>query len=143
MRLWSIDPRYLDRKGLLAVWREALLAQKVLRGATRGYTKHPQLERFKQSTKPLDTIGVYLYYIYLEGARRKYRFDKEKIISNRRKVPLIKVPSGQLDYEVSHLSSKLKRRDKNSYNKILKTKTIKLHPLFKKVKGGIETWERV
>jgi len=31
MRLWTIHPKYLDRQGLLALWREALLAQKVLR----------------------------------------------------------------------------------------------------------------
>jgi len=30
MRLWSIHPKYLDRQGLLAVWRESLLAQSVL-----------------------------------------------------------------------------------------------------------------
>ena len=46
MRLWSVHPRYLDTAGLTACWREALLAQKVLTGATRGYRRHPQLERF-------------------------------------------------------------------------------------------------
>jgi len=30
MRLWSLHPRYLDAKGLVALWREGLLAQKVL-----------------------------------------------------------------------------------------------------------------
>ncbi|HKX52383.1 MAG TPA: pyrimidine dimer DNA glycosylase/endonuclease V [Nitrosospira sp.] len=38
MRLWTLHPRYLDTKGLVAAWREALLAQKVLSGLTSGYT---------------------------------------------------------------------------------------------------------
>lgn len=46
VRLWSLHPRYLDTAGLTAGWREALLAQKVLTGVTRGYRHHPQLERF-------------------------------------------------------------------------------------------------
>ena len=53
MRLWSIHPKYLDTKGLLAVWREALLAKKVLENKTKGYKNHPQLERFKQQNDPL------------------------------------------------------------------------------------------
>ncbi len=48
MRLWSLHPKYLDRQGLLAVWREGLLAQKVLQGKTKGYKNHPQLKRFQQ-----------------------------------------------------------------------------------------------
>ena len=33
MRLWSLHPCYLDPAGLVAVWREGLLARAVLRGA--------------------------------------------------------------------------------------------------------------
>lgn len=43
MRLWSLHPQYLDAKGLVALWREGLLAQAVLAGQTRGYKRHPQL----------------------------------------------------------------------------------------------------
>src|SRR5665213_874155 len=56
MRLWTLHPRYLDAQGLVAAWREALLAQKVLEGATRGYTRHPQLIRFQSHPKPLEAI---------------------------------------------------------------------------------------
>ena len=41
MRLWSLHPAHLDRQGLIACWREALLAQKVLAGLTTGYRSHP------------------------------------------------------------------------------------------------------
>jgi len=65
VRLWSISPGYLDARGLVALWREALLAQKVLMGLTRGYTRHPQLERFRRTSDPVLYIGTYLYYVYL------------------------------------------------------------------------------
>jgi hypothetical protein len=61
MRLWSLHPKYLDRAGLLAVWREGLLAQQVLMGNTKGYKNHPQLNRFKeQGDKVLLFISAYL-----------------------------------------------------------------------------------
>jgi hypothetical protein len=57
MRLWSLHPCYLDRQGLLALWREALLAQKMLQGQTRGYRFHPQLERFRAQSDPSAAIA--------------------------------------------------------------------------------------
>lgn len=47
MRIWSLHPKYLDTKGLVALWRETLLAQHVLSGKTKRYKNHPQLARFK------------------------------------------------------------------------------------------------
>jgi hypothetical protein len=44
MRLWSLHPCHLDAKGLVALWREGLLAQKVQACETNGYRNHPQLE---------------------------------------------------------------------------------------------------
>ena len=35
MRLWSLHPKYLDARGLVALWREGLLAQAVLKGQTK------------------------------------------------------------------------------------------------------------
>ena len=70
MRLWSLHPKYLDKLGLLGLWRESLLAQKVLLGKTRGYRNHPQLIRFKRTSDPILYIGTYLYYVYLEGKGR-------------------------------------------------------------------------
>lgn len=79
MRIWSIHPRYLDRQGLLAVWRETLLAQKVLEGQTRGYTHHPQLTRFRATPDPLVAIGSYLSEIVREATQRGYHFDASKV----------------------------------------------------------------
>ena len=60
MRLWTLHPRYLDAAGLVALWREGLLARAVLRGKTRGYRHHPQLERFRCHASPRSAINRYL-----------------------------------------------------------------------------------
>jgi hypothetical protein len=49
MRIWSLHPKYLDAKGLVALWRESLLAKQALESKTKGYKNHPQLNRFKNS----------------------------------------------------------------------------------------------
>lgn len=142
MRLWSIHPEYLDAKGLVALWREGLLAQKVLLGETRGYKNHPQLMRFKKSKNALGAIATYLRYVAEEAKKRGYRFNSEKIL-NKRINSKIFVTSGQIDYEFGHLLRKLKDRDPDLYNNIKNVKNIKLHPLFKKNNGNIEEWEIV
>ena len=141
MRLWSIHPKYLDRAGLLALWRESLLAQKVLQGKTKGYTKQPQLERFKKHPQPLCAIGSYLYQIYREGLKRKYVFKKDKILFCA-KASRIKVNCGQILFEFRHLLKKTKVRSPQQYKKLLKVKLVKPHPLFLIVKGKIEPWEK-
>lgn len=143
MRLWSIHPGYLDAKGLVALWRESLLAQKSLLGKTKGYRFHPQLERFKSHPKPIDAIGYYLYHIYLEARSRRYNFSKVKILSLKRKVSLIKVSRGQIDFEARHLITKLKERDESRYKAIRGLRKIKLHPLFRQVSGGLAAWEKL
>ena len=65
MRLWIIHPKYLDCKGLVALWREGLLARKVLEGKTRGYRHHPQLKIFKSVEDPIVFIDTYLSYVFL------------------------------------------------------------------------------
>ncbi len=142
MRLWSIHPRYLDSKGLVALWREALLAQAVLAGETKGYRNHPQLERFKASATPASLIAAYLKEVYLESLQRGYHFDESKIGSIVSLSPLT-VTDGQIEYEWVHLLAKLKTRDPDRYqqNKIIKQPLP--HPLFRVIKGGIASWEIV
>jgi hypothetical protein len=141
MRLWSIHPKYLDSKGLVALWREALLAKHVLEGKTKGYRNHPQLARFKASSRPVAAINLYLSFVYNEAISRGYNFDKSKF---RKPKPLIlKVTRGQMKYEFTHLLRKLKIRDIKLYNELKGTKTIYPHPMFKVVPGEIEAWEIV
>ena len=142
MRLWSIHPKYLDTKGLVALWREALLAQKVLQGNTKRYKNHPQLLRFKATNNPEGAIASYLREVEKEADSRNYTFDKSKISKKRLRAP-IKVTSGQIDYELAHLLKKLKIRDKDKYKTLGLVTTIALHPMFKKVSGGVESWEIV
>ena len=141
MRLWSLHPQYLDAKGLVALWREALLARRVLQGRTQGYCRHPQLERFKAGPNPLAAIEVYLQGVYTEAVRRGYHFDSRKVDSMALCTPLC-VTEGQLRYEVLHLKQKLKGRDRACYQRLVDVPDIQAHPLFQVVEGDIEAWER-
>lgn len=143
MRLWSLHPKYLDPKGMVAVWREGLLAKSVLEGKTKGYTKHPQLIRFKNHPFPLMAINSYLSQVLIEAKKRGYKFDENKISKTDKHVEKIKINSGQIEYEFTHLKNKLKKRSPKLYAKIVTLKQIQPHPLFKTVKGEIETWEIV
>ena len=78
--LWTVHPRYLVAKGLTAAWREALLAQKVLAGATRGYRQHPQLIRFRSHPAPIQAVGEFLTGLAVEAERRGYCFDVNRIL---------------------------------------------------------------
>jgi len=140
MRLWSLHPKYLDAKGLVALWREGLLAQKVLQGKTKGYRHHPQLKRFRAAPDPLKAIGSYLSAVLAEADKRGYCFDRTKIVEPGKTSRIIKVSQGQLAYEERHLLDKLKRRSRKSYNK--RVKRLAPHPLFKVVVGEVETWEK-
>lgn len=141
MRLWSLHPKYLDTKGLLAVWRESLLARKVLEGKTKGYQKHPQLSRFLASGDPISAINIYLQTIYDESCKRGYCFDISKI----QKVNSMSIPvtSGQIAYEATHLKNKLFRRSPKDVDTFKEVKTIELNPLFFLVEGEVENWEKV
>lgn len=139
MRLWSLHPKFLDVKGLSGLWREALLAKKVLQKKTKSYKNHPQMKRFK--SLPLKYINTYLYHIYKESCRRGYCFDKRKINKPFTKKK-ISVTDKQLEYEFKHLKKKLKNRNKIKYNEIKKLKP-KPHPLFRVKKGKIEDWEKI
>ncbi len=141
MRLWSIHPKYLDTKGLLAVWREGLLAQKVLAGGTKGYKNHPQLIRFRKSQNPIRLISCYLHIVYQEATLRGYSFDQSKIIHPFQDAN-IPVSEGQVIYEWKHLLSKLLTRDKARYTKFKQIPIPDVHPLFLVQEGTVEDWEK-
>lgn len=142
MRLWSLHPQYLDAKGLVALWREALLARKVLEGKTTGYRSHPQLHRFRRSVLPIDGINQYLSEVYQESLIRGYKFDREKIDWNFT-TTMLPVTSGQMQYEREHLLKKLKMRDSQRYMDFLDTIELKPHPMFYIVEGEVEVWEMI
>ncbi len=139
MRLWSLDPKYLDAKGLVALWREALLAKKVLEGKTKGYKNHPQLKRFKNYKYPIKSINTYLYYIFLESRKRGYNFNKSKCENFNLKKVII-VTSGQVEFELNHLRKKLKLREKSKLKDL--NEKITVNKLFKIKPGKIEDWEK-
>ncbi|MFA7116666.1 MAG: pyrimidine dimer DNA glycosylase/endonuclease V [Bacteroidales bacterium] len=140
MRIWSLHPKYLDAKGLVALWRETLLAKNVLLGNTKGYKNHPQLIRFKTKDNSIDSINQYLADVYEESQRRGYNFNKDKIDWHY-SVSKIPVTKGQIQYEKNHLLKKLKIRDKEKFHKLLKETEMEVHPLFRVVEGEVAKWE--
>jgi hypothetical protein len=141
MRLWSLHPQYLDSKGLVALWREGLLAQNVLLGNTKGYKHHPQLIRFQECADPIAAIGSYLFYVQQEATRRKYNFDLSKI-KRPDFVQQIAVSDKQLEFELAHLKRKLEQRDLQKLLEINSVIIPEPHPLFVVIQGDIATWER-
>ena len=146
VRLWSIHPSLLDRRALVACWREGLLAQKVLHGETRGYTRHPQLERFRATPDPLTSVAAYLHGIADEADRRGYAFDRERIrLSRPVGAAALPVTRGQLDYEFGFLRRKVQARDPQWDLRLsaVDPTAVAPHPLFRTVGGPVEGWERV
>jgi hypothetical protein len=142
MRLWSVHPQYLDTQGLVALWREALLARAVLRGKTRGYHHHPQLARFRAHPMPVSAVNRYLSHVHAEATARGYAFDARKI-GPIRGAKLMPVTTGQLKYEWEHLLRKLKRRNPNTYRQWRRIDVPRPHPIFRKVQGSVAPWEKM
>jgi hypothetical protein len=140
MRLWTLHPKYLDARGLVALWRESLLAQAVLAGKTSGYTRHPQLIRFRNHASPLELMGCYLHAIYEEAVRRDYLFNVTKIQSIGY-VYRIEATDGQLNFEWGHLKAKLHIRSPVWFPSLELLSRPQAHPLFRIVSGSVSDWE--
>lgn len=149
MRIWSLAPDLLDRRALVACWRETLLAQKVLLGRTTGYTRHPQLKRFRESADPIVTICHYLHGLADEADARGYNFDRSRVeLPPASEIELIPVTKDQLLYELALLGEKVLLRDLVWHSKVLESLEvdagfIPCHPSFITTPGGIESWEKV
>lgn len=143
MRLWSLHPKYLDARGLVALWREALLAQAVLQGKTHGYRHHPQLQRFREAPAPLGAISAYLRAVCDEGRRRGYRFDPNRIVPVDLPDYRLEITEGQMLYEWSHLRAKLAHRAPAWEASLASIAVPEPHPLFHIVPGPIAPWEIV
>ena len=144
MRLWSIDFSYLDRMGILACWRESLLARNVLYGLTNGYKNHAQLIRFRESGSPVEAINTYIYYLFLESRKRNYSFNEDKLeyghINENLSMP---VTVGQVSYEFKLLLSKLAGRSPDSFARVNAINRPSTNPLFAIIDGDVERWERI
>ena len=142
MRLWTIHPKYLDPQGLVALWREALLARAVLRGETVGYRHHPQLVRFRAHPMPRTAINAYLVAVFEESQARGYAFNGKKVGPVRDRVE-IAATSGQIAHEWRHLLGKLQARSPELFARVRTVTNPQTHPLFRATSGVVAAWERV
>lgn len=126
----------------MALWREALLAQAILKGQTKAYARHPQLIRFRQSRTPIRGIAAYLRIVHAEGSRRGFKFDIDKIARGGH-VECMVVMRGQIKYEWDHFMAKLLKRDIQRFIHLKSVRKIDSHPLFKIIQGGVEDWEKI
>lgn len=143
MRIWSLHPKYLDRQGLTACWRETLLAQAVLAGRTRGYRSHPQLSRFRNHADVLAVLGWYLHGLADEAESRAYQFNRDRIDRAAEQVPTIAVTSGQLAVEWHWLATKLAARSPIVLSRWKDVAQPQPHRSFHVVEGPIASWERL
>jgi hypothetical protein len=141
VRLWTFHPKYLDARGLVALWREGLLARAVLKRETRGYRHHPQLARFLAHPSPVAAINAYLVMVLVEAEARGYAFDRKKIGPVRQGIRL-RATQGQVAFERRHLLRKLRVRSPALYRVGRRVAAFEPHPLFRIVSGGVEAWER-
>ena len=141
MRLWSLHPALLDARGLVALWREGLLARKVLRGRTSGYRAHPQLERFRACARPVHAVDAYLWAVHDEATSRGYAFDRRKL-GPRRRHARITITAGQLVHERRHLLAKLVARFPSGVARLRGAAGRRPHPLFRVVPGPVASWEK-
>lgn len=142
MRIWSLHPGHLDTSGLVACWRETLLAQKVLRGLTVGYRNHPQLHRFRATPDPVVAVATYLHGVADEADRRGHRFDRTRVVAPPDVELRMPVTDGQVEFERQHLLGKLAVRDPDRHRLLLGAE-VRLHPLFEVRPGPVEPWEVV
>lgn len=166
MRLWTIHPTFLDNEGLHGLWREGLLAQKIIEDPTHGRSNNPQIARFRNHVSPISILGAYLWTVGHEGMERGFKYNVARI-EDPPMLGSIMVPKGssgdpripvteeQIRFEFDHLFSKLEERDPVSLEKILNysvQSTIKyredfrlkaINPAFRIVVGPIESWEKV
>ena len=131
----------MDSRGLVALWRETLLAQAVLLGKTKGYLHHPQLDRFREQRQSASLVATYLRFVHDEAVRRGYGFAAEKIHCARTGRKLT-VARGQLDFEWQHLMRKLKVRDPALALALTHVRRPQPHPIFRVVPGEVAIWEK-
>lgn len=140
MRIWSLHPAQLDVKGLVACWRETLLAQKVLRGLTEGYRNHPQLVRFRATEDPVQAVATYLHGVADEADARGYNFNRSLVVVPADLQLRMPVTDQQVAHEWEHLLAKLAIRDPSLRDSLL-AEGARVHPLFVVHPGPVADWE--
>ena len=134
MNLWSFHPKYLDEKGLRAVWQDALFAQNVLSGRIKDHRKYyPQLMKFNNYFEPLAAIGAYLGFIYDDGVERGIIFQEHKIMHRSKRENIFQVDRERLEDEFEQYKRKMQTVSMLQTAKLRQVSKVEPHPIFEVV----------
>lgn len=75
MRVWTIHPKYLNRKELSACWHDGLRALKVLSEPEKYQRFYEGLSVFRVQSEPVYALAKYLQAIGKEGVKRGLQMD--------------------------------------------------------------------
>lgn len=145
MRIWSLHPKYLDKKELIDSWNDGLRTIGILTRNHQGSIFRPELSRFRSQSEPIIAVEKYLLSIANEAKRRGYMVDIRKLPS----IPVVvshKIPvsSGQIEYEWRQLMHVLAGRSPGFLRRIEYSPSHDINPIFYKRPGhDIETWEKL
>lgn len=148
MRLWSLNPKYLDPLGLSRNYFEGLRGYNTLIGLTKIWKNHSQLIRFKKYD-PIPYLSFYLQNVLEEAIRRDLDWTTQSILKpiTNDYTQSMSVTEGQIEYEINWLHHKMKNRQKvhQKYIDLLESErnNVELNPIFYKVSGDIEFWEKI
>ncbi|MGV0439032.1 pyrimidine dimer DNA glycosylase/endonuclease V [Corynebacterium mastitidis] len=113
LRISSLHPNLVDSKSLVVYWREALLVQNVLRGLTRAYRNHPQLDGVRSYPDPVGAVCFHLHGLVDDTDQRGCRLnlDLVRLTVNSPRDVRLSMRSGGVAYERDLLLDKVTRRD--------------------------------
>ena len=139
-RIWSLHPKYLDGIEIFFLWRNCIMAKKILDGTEKVNRKFPHLARFESSSNPIGAINIYLSEVYKIASTHGKNFKLDKFDDSFKDISL-NVTKGQMEYEVELFKKKLRNRSSDTNALIFKIKIIEPNPLFKVVEGNKEAWD--
>ena len=150
MRLWSLNPAYLDDASLRELWDDCMRAKKQMERLTEypnGSRPHPQLLRFFRTPGPLGAFSDYMWGVLDAiaqrglycGAQRKNAIPRPRSGSHM----YMSVTAGQMEIETWLYGAKLvkERGNGEKYVQFWSIPEPQPHPLFQIVRGAVERWE--
>lgn len=145
MHIWSLHPKYLDRRELKATWEYGLRALTFLTSSTGPGKFSPELSRFRTQAHPRITLVKYLRCLAEEAARRGIKLDTS-LLPRIPNITTAKIPidAAQLDYEWQLLIRRQLGRSPRFIRRFTSSPAHDPNPLFYVREGGaVAAWQQL